>query len=55
MMRKKQGLWEEEDKSEVYSAHVFHNNIYEIAKVRVWPTQGGGAWPFTYITLWTPW
>ncbi|XP_073932393.1 maestro heat-like repeat-containing protein family member 1 isoform X4 [Castor canadensis] len=32
MMRKKQGLWEEEDKSEVYSAHVFHNNIYEIAK-----------------------
>lgn len=32
--RKKQGLWEEEGKSEVYSANVFYNNICEIAKVR---------------------
>nr|XP_060514711.1 maestro heat-like repeat family member 5 isoform X4 [Panthera onca] len=32
MQRKKQGLWEEEGKSEVYSAHVFYNNTFEIAK-----------------------
>ncbi|KAM5174128.1 maestro heat-like repeat-containing protein family member 1 [Callospermophilus lateralis] len=30
--RKKQGLWEEEDKNEVYSANVFYNNTYRIAK-----------------------
>ncbi|XP_047596026.1 maestro heat-like repeat-containing protein family member 1 isoform X4 [Lutra lutra] len=30
--RKKQGLWEEEGKSEVYSANVFYNNTFEIAK-----------------------
>ncbi|XP_053751018.1 maestro heat-like repeat-containing protein family member 7 isoform X8 [Panthera pardus] len=32
MQRKKQGLWEEEGKSEVYSANVFYNNTFEIAK-----------------------
>ncbi|VCX10603.1 unnamed protein product [Gulo gulo] len=32
MRRKKQGLWEEEGKSEVYSANVFYNNTFEIAK-----------------------
>ncbi|XP_077025782.1 maestro heat-like repeat-containing protein family member 1 isoform X4 [Tamandua tetradactyla] len=32
MGRKKQGLWEEEGKSEVYSANVFYNNTFEIAK-----------------------
>ncbi|XP_071465405.1 maestro heat-like repeat-containing protein family member 1 [Marmota flaviventris] len=30
--RKKQGLWEEEDKNEVYSANIFYNNTYRIAK-----------------------
>nr|XP_035948345.1 maestro heat-like repeat-containing protein family member 7 [Halichoerus grypus] len=32
MGRKKQGLWEEEGKTEVYSTNVFYNNISEIAK-----------------------
>ncbi|KAM9674103.1 maestro heat-like repeat-containing protein family member 1 [Trichechus inunguis] len=32
MGRKKQGLWEEEGKSKVYSASVFYNNTFEIAK-----------------------
>ncbi|XP_037702578.1 maestro heat-like repeat-containing protein family member 1 [Choloepus didactylus] len=32
MGRKKQGLWEEEGKSEVYSASVFYNNTFKIAK-----------------------
>ncbi|XP_038432343.1 maestro heat-like repeat-containing protein family member 1 isoform X20 [Canis lupus familiaris] len=32
MGRKKQGLWEEEGKNEVYSANVFYNNTFEIAK-----------------------
>ncbi|XP_057560132.1 maestro heat-like repeat-containing protein family member 1 [Hippopotamus amphibius kiboko] len=32
MGRRKQGLWEEEGKSEVYSANVFYNNTSEIAK-----------------------
>ncbi|XP_058138569.1 maestro heat-like repeat-containing protein family member 1 isoform X1 [Dasypus novemcinctus] len=32
MGRKKQGLWEEEGKSEVYSANVFYNNTFKIAK-----------------------
>lgn len=34
MGRKAQGLWEEEGKHEVYSANVFYNNTFEIAKVR---------------------
>lgn len=34
MGRKKQGLWEEEGMSEVYSPNVFYNNTFEIAKVR---------------------
>ncbi|XP_019516514.1 PREDICTED: uncharacterized protein LOC109392470, partial [Hipposideros armiger] len=33
MGRKKQGLWEEE-KHEIYSANVFYNNTFEIAKER---------------------
>ncbi|KAM4819815.1 maestro heat-like repeat-containing protein family member 1 [Thomomys bottae] len=32
MLKKKQGTWEEEEKTVVYSAHVFHNNTYKIAK-----------------------
>ncbi|XP_039725071.1 maestro heat-like repeat-containing protein family member 1 isoform X3 [Pteropus medius] len=32
MGRKTQGLWEEEGKHEVYSANVFYNNTFEIAK-----------------------
>ncbi|XP_008576182.1 PREDICTED: maestro heat-like repeat-containing protein family member 1 [Galeopterus variegatus] len=32
MTRKKQGLWEEEGKSKVYSANMFYNNTLEIAK-----------------------
>ncbi|XP_059041050.1 maestro heat-like repeat-containing protein family member 1 [Mustela lutreola] len=32
MERKKQGLWEEEGTSEVYSPNVFYNNTFEIAK-----------------------
>nr|KAF6495895.1 hypothetical protein HJG63_010212 [Rousettus aegyptiacus] len=32
MGRKAQGLWEEEGKHEVYSANVFYNNTFEIAK-----------------------
>ncbi|XP_077615151.1 maestro heat-like repeat-containing protein family member 1 [Crocuta crocuta] len=32
MGRKKQGLWEEEGKSDVYSANVFYNNTFEIGK-----------------------
>lgn len=34
MKKKKEGLWEEEGKSEVYSANLFYNNTSEIAKVR---------------------
>ncbi|XP_012879065.1 PREDICTED: maestro heat-like repeat-containing protein family member 7 [Dipodomys ordii] len=32
MLKKRQGTWEEEDKTVAYSAHVFHNNTYKIAK-----------------------
>ncbi|XP_069849033.1 maestro heat-like repeat-containing protein family member 1 [Dipodomys merriami] len=32
MLKKRQGMWEEEDKTVAYSAHVFHNNTYKIAK-----------------------
>ncbi|XP_037370454.2 maestro heat-like repeat-containing protein family member 7 [Talpa occidentalis] len=32
MARKKEGLWEEDSKSGIYSAHVFYNSTFEIAK-----------------------
>lgn len=34
MKKKMQGLWEEENLNEVYSANLFYNNTFEIAEVR---------------------
>ena len=34
MKKKMQGLWEEENLNEVYSANLFYNNAFEIAEVR---------------------
>lgn len=53
MKKKIQGLWEEENMNEAYSANVFYNNTFEIAEVRERQSGKSLGLSFTcYYRIW---